>query len=268
MAIPSSKLLRTIIDSVPLHLHIARADTGNISWASARTLAYRGQTFEEYCRHPFDKFHADDKPVYKKAWKAARKTGESLSLQVRIQRFDGVYRFFIVRAVPLRDAKGTIVHWFGTSLDIHEQRLAEYESMRQSEKLAGERKYRLLAESSPLIVFAARPTEGIVYTNNQWSDYSGQATEDAAKFGFLDHLHPDDRLSCVMPPLHETTDTRFSTEVRLRNSAGEYRWHLVRTVCVDKMDDNNGSTDAEVTWLGTCTDINDHKVAEGEITGG
>ncbi|KAF2445505.1 hypothetical protein P171DRAFT_266427 [Karstenula rhodostoma CBS 690.94] len=50
----------------------------------------------------------------------------------------------------------------------------------------------------------------------------------------------------------------YSTEVRLRNKAGEYRWHLVRILLEKELADDS----EEETWYGTATDINDHKLLE------
>lgn len=53
----------------------------------------------------------------------------------------------------------------------------------------------------------------------------------------------------------------YTTEVRLRSRAGEYRWHLVRCVEVDGIKFGNG----EGSWFGACTDINDHKLLESKL---
>ncbi|KAK7208204.1 hypothetical protein BZA70DRAFT_273140 [Myxozyma melibiosi] len=284
MAPPPPRLLRTIIDSIPVHLYISEPQTGTVTWVSARTLAYCGLSPDEFCRQPPEqRFHPDDRETFLRAWKSALKNGDPLSLQLRMRRFDGAYRFFVVREVPLRDSKGSIVHWFGTSMDIHEQRIAELESIKQSEKLASERKYRTLAESSPLIVFAATLSDGIIYTNNQWSGYSGQSIESSQRFGFLEFVHPEDRPKCVLPVAGESHT--FSCEVRLRDSGGDYKWHLVR--CVSSEDQANTSStpgtglgpdianhilpntsispSGDPVWFGTCTDINDHKLVEEKL---
>ncbi|KAK9477341.1 hypothetical protein V1514DRAFT_334156 [Lipomyces japonicus] len=294
---PSPHLLRTIIDSIPVHIYIASPKVGKISWVSARTLAYSGITPEQYCSEPVaQRFHPDDQEKFTKAWRNCLKNGEPLSLNLRIRRFDGIYRFFIVRAVPLRNSKGAIVHWFGTHVDNHEQRTAEYESIRQREKLASERKYKKLAESSPLIVFTATESAGITYVNTQWLKYSNRKLEDTLAFGFLESVYPEDRIKCTLP--NSRKENRFSCEVRLKNAAGDYRWHLVRCVCADLEDDSastveSESTDADnvgtaidsepglvaaaaaaggggeevngTTWFGSCTDINDHKMVEEKL---
>lgn len=290
MSTPPPRLLRTIIDSIPVHLHIADPTTGAITWVSARTLAYCGLSPDEYCRQPAQqRFHPDDQQIFMRAWKTALKNGDPLSLQLRMRRFDGVYRFFVVRAVPLRDSKGSIVHWFGTNMDIHEQRIAELESIKQSEKLASERKYRTLAESSPLIVFAATRSDGIIYANNQWSYYSGQSIANCQRFGFLEFVYPEDRQKCILPMTEETQT--FSCELRLRDANGNYKWHIVRCVSSGEQNSTDSSPDTpgihaelmyrnlpgfpidatpicpsgDPVWFGTCTDINDHKLIEEKL---
>ena len=54
----------------------------------------------------------------------------------------------------------------------------------------------------------------------------------------------------------------YSTEVRLRNRSGDYRWHLVRVLLADSLIQ---SENGEEIWYGSCSDINDHKALEGEL---
>ncbi len=69
-----------------------------------------------------DQIHPDDKARLSKAWYEAVATGQNYENEYRIRRHDGVYRWFFTRAVPLRDAAGNIVKWFGTNTDIQAQR--------------------------------------------------------------------------------------------------------------------------------------------------
>ncbi|MCJ8164821.1 PAS domain S-box protein [Pontibacter sp. E15-1] len=68
--------------------------------------------------HPDDVAHVD------KAWAHAVATGQNYETVFRIRQLDGVHRWHLVRALPLRDRQGKVMKWFGTSTDIHEQRLA------------------------------------------------------------------------------------------------------------------------------------------------
>ncbi|KAL7268148.1 hypothetical protein RUND412_009241 [Rhizina undulata] len=293
---PKNKLLRTIIDSIPVHVFTATPHSGETTWVNARMLAYRGLTPEEFMKGPYDAFHPEDRDEYIKRWSVAVRKGDPFSHQVRVRRFDGEYRWFMIRAVPLRDSRGIIVHWFGTNMDINDQRLAELDAARQAEMAESESKYRSLANSSPQIVFAATANDGITFANTQWLEYSGQTLEQAIRLGFMENVHPADRYKCALPGLvgspkvaSPSTDSSpdpsksrtpnyrrtegerrqafkkisdedkptFSTELRLKDKHGNYRWHLVRCVSVET---NFGN--GEGLWFGTCTDINDHKLLE------
>jgi light-regulated signal transduction histidine kinase (bacteriophytochrome) len=53
------------------------------------------------------------------------RTGDNFEVEQRLRRFDGQYRWFLVRASCVRDEDGKIVRWFGASTDVHEQKESE-----------------------------------------------------------------------------------------------------------------------------------------------
>ena len=64
-------------------------------------------------------------PELNARWRHAIATGEPLEISAPTRRADGVYRQFLVRAAPLRDSDGHIIHWFGTCTDFHAHSEAE-----------------------------------------------------------------------------------------------------------------------------------------------
>lgn len=245
MSTPSSRLLKVVVDSIPVHVFTAEPDTGTISWANARTLAYRGVSAGDYIADPHASIHPNDREEFIKRWnRMLKQETEGISHSIRIRRFDGLYRWFIARVVPLRDSRGSVVHWFGTSMDIHDSREAEINTARQEEIKASEIKYRSLAEASPQIVFAATPSLGISYANSQWMTYSGVTYEETANLGFLSFVHPEDRDRCALP-VHGG-EPQFSVEIRLKAANETYRWHLVKCIRIEERGD--GKDDV---WLGT-----------------
>ena len=196
---PSERLLRTIIDAVPVQIFTVAPQNGNITWVNSKFLTYRGHSVQDFMKDPWQSIHPDQREDYLKAWSRSLKNGEQFSYRVRLRRFDGAYRWFYVRAAPLRDRRGVTVHWFGTNMDIHEQHVAELSATRQREIAASESKYRALANSSPQIVFAATDTKGVIFANTQWMTYSGQQFDDALGLRFTDHVHPDDLAKCKLP---------------------------------------------------------------------
>ena len=69
--------------------------------------------------------HPDDLGTLMDTWLRLLASGESGEEAARLRRFDGVYRWFLFRAVPVHDAQGKIVRWYGTTTDIEELKRAE-----------------------------------------------------------------------------------------------------------------------------------------------
>ncbi|KAF7888683.1 uncharacterized protein EAF02_003224 [Botrytis sinoallii] len=196
---PSDRLKGLMLDSLPAHVFVALPQTGEIVWVNSRYLTYRGQTVSELYQDPWSSIHPEEREEYLKAWSHAVKTGEQFSMQVRIKRFDGNYRWFYTRAVGSRDIRGVIVQWYGSHMDIHDQHIAEVKAARQEEIEASEAKHRQLANLIPQIIFAATEDEGVTFANEQWLSYTGQDFNDALGLGFMDYVHPEDLAKCQIP---------------------------------------------------------------------
>lgn len=197
--LPSTNLLRTIVDMLPAQMFIAEPYSGAIAWVNSRFLTYRNEPEEASLKRPWHIIHRDDRAEFLGLWNQALRTGEQLSQQVRLRRFDHQYRWFHIAIVPIKDSQAIVRHWLGTAMDIHDQHVAEVDAARQKEKAASEAKYRSLANSSPQIIFAATVSDGITFANSQWLSYSGQRLEQAQRLGFLDCVHPADVLNCRLP---------------------------------------------------------------------
>jgi len=210
---PSERLLRTIIDSVPVQIFTAKPDTGQLSWVNSKFLIYRGQEPRQVLLDPWQSIHPDDRSDFMASWHRSLRTAQQLQQKVRLARFDGSFRWFYVRAAPLKDKRQRIVHWIGTMMDFHEQHLAESNAARQQETAASEAKYRALANSSPQIVFAVNKNKGVTFCNSQWLHYSGQTESQALGVGFMDHVHPDDLVKCRLPSFDDEDATAPPTNV-------------------------------------------------------
>jgi signal transduction histidine kinase len=199
MSSPSEKLLRIVMDALPCQIFISSPGTGILTWANSKFIIYRGKEISEVLKDPWRAIHPEDKPGYMEEWHRSLMTEQQFSRQVRLRRFDREYRWFYVRATPLKNKRQRTVHWTGTCMDIHEQHVAEVNSARQQETAASEAKYRALANSSPQIVFAVVRSRGVTFCNTQWLGYSGQTEEEACGWGFTSHVHPADLEKCRIP---------------------------------------------------------------------
>jgi PAS domain S-box-containing protein len=125
--------LRLIIDTIPGFVWSGLPD-GTFDLVNRGWLDYIGCTWEELSARGglLSAVHPDDREVSFATWKTARESGRHNEHELRMRRADGEYRWFLSRALPLRDEQGTIVRWYGTVIDINERRAAE-DALRRSE---------------------------------------------------------------------------------------------------------------------------------------
>ncbi|RAL06669.1 putative sensor histidine kinase/response regulator [Aspergillus homomorphus CBS 101889] len=313
----SDTVAQLMLNSVPLHLFLAKPQSGEVIWTNSKFDAYRrSQPQEQKVRDLWQNIHSSEREHLSQEWANALRTGSQFTERVRVKRFndESAYRWFIFRANPLLSSTGEVLYWIGSFLDIHEQHIAELKAAQEREKFATDAKYRAFSNSIPQIVFEATEYRGLIFVNEQWHLYTGQKLEEALNFGFAKHVHTDDLEKCgllslylaepqkvesaagagenaaeavrkavsqdnqfgqgVTPALEELVRRGvasvqrdengrvfYSTEIRLRSRGGDFRWHLVRLVCVETSSFGSG----EASWYGTCTDINDRKNLEREL---
>ena len=109
---------------------------GNVTWYNKRWLEYTGLSFEEMKGWGWSKVqHPDHLERVVEHVRQSGKTGEPWEDTFPLLGRDGQYRWFLSRAVPICDAHGIIVQWFGTNTDVTQQVLAEAEVGRQTDEL-------------------------------------------------------------------------------------------------------------------------------------
>jgi PAS domain S-box-containing protein len=107
---------------------------GNVSGPLPGWQEYTGQSDEEVLGAGWVKaLHPDDVAPTMKAWQDSVATGSPYEVAYRIRRWDGEYRQFLARGVPVVDPAGNFREWVGTCTDIHDKHLAE-EAARQSDE--------------------------------------------------------------------------------------------------------------------------------------
>lgn len=118
----SAARFRQLADAMPQIVWTARPD-GALDYTNHRWYEFIDRTEAEVS--PADwhlRVHPDDVADASKAWAASVATGQPYATEFRVRRADEVYRWFLVRALPIRDANDAIVQWYGTCTDIHDQR--------------------------------------------------------------------------------------------------------------------------------------------------
>src|SRR5882724_4776569 len=117
--------LRLTIDTIPVLAWCSRPDGSN-EFLNQRWLDYTGLTIEEARGWGWKvAIHPDDLLQLLDVWQGPLASGKSGELEARLRRADVVYRWFLFRVEPLRDAQGTIVKWYGANTDIDDRKRAE-----------------------------------------------------------------------------------------------------------------------------------------------
>ncbi len=247
---------REILESLPHLAWTAYAD-GAVNYYNQNWYDYTGTSFAELKEWGWLRvIHPDDAEETERLWLQAVMAGESFMAENRwLSAETGTYRWFLARAVPLRDENGQVSMWVGTHTDIEDHKQIQLALQESKEK------FKFLAESIPQMVWTTDSRGYHDYFNQRWIDYTGLSLEQSLGLAWRDMLHPDDR---------ERTSERwqqslqagdfYEIEYRFRNALdGNYRWFLAQAM---PMRNEEGSI---VKWFGTCTDIEDHKRAEEEL---
>jgi PAS domain S-box-containing protein len=121
----SEQEFRSLAEAMPQIVWATRPDGWNI-YFNQQWVDYTGMTMEESHGHGWNRpFHPDDKQRAWGAWQRATQHDERYSLECRLRRADGVYRWWLIRGEPMRGANGEILKWFGTCTDIEEIKQAQ-----------------------------------------------------------------------------------------------------------------------------------------------
>jgi PAS domain S-box-containing protein len=142
----SEDRFRTMADNISQFAWTADP-TGWIFWYNQRWYEYTGTTFEDMKGWGWKKVHHPDhldRVVTK--WRLAHTTGEPWEDTFPLRGLDGTYRWFLSRALPIRDAEGRITRWFGTNTDITELREAQNSLLGSEDRL--KKQSSALAESN------------------------------------------------------------------------------------------------------------------------
>jgi PAS domain S-box-containing protein len=135
----SEERYRLLAEAIPHPVWRCDAEGGLIEF-NRRWHEYTGQTPEEARGAGWMKaLHPDDMARTAQRVRDDVAEGELYQTEYRLRRAsDGSYRWHLARAIPRRDANGTILGWFGSTSDIHDQKLAQEELERRVQERTAE----------------------------------------------------------------------------------------------------------------------------------
>jgi PAS domain S-box-containing protein len=163
---------QAMADAMPQIVWSATSE-GQIDFYNRRWDEYTGFTYEETRGNGWvNALHPADVEPTSRLWMEAVHRGEPLNVEYRIRRLeDGVYRWFLARAVPVKDDHGVVAKWFGSSTDIDDQKrvaeLLEAQVAERTQRLVeSERKFRALFENTYEMIALTEPDGRVLELNS------------------------------------------------------------------------------------------------------
>jgi PAS domain S-box-containing protein len=179
---------RLILASIPGLVSILTA-AGAVDFVNEPLVEYCGRTLEELKQWgTSDTVHPEDLPRVARMFTQAIASGEPYDFEARLRRFDGAYRWFQVRGLPLRDAGGAILRWYALHTDIDERKRTE-DALRHSEA-----SLRAIVETTPECVHVIAGDGTLLSVNAAGAAMAGAPSVDLMLGrNFYDLVTPEDR---------------------------------------------------------------------------
>src|ERR1700682_1325309 len=175
--------LQTVIDTVPSFLWTSFSD-GSKEYLNKRWYEYTGLTLEQGEGWGWKVVvHPDDLDQLVREWLALLDAPKPGELETRIRRYDGEYRWFLIRVVPQFDAEGNVVRWFGSNTDIEDRKRTEKKLLEE------ERELRRITDAIPQTIVVLDPKGDPLYANQAMLDYTGLTMQDVLTSDFIASIH-------------------------------------------------------------------------------
>jgi PAS domain S-box-containing protein len=250
----SEKRFRLLADSIPIHVFIMEPDDDVcINYWNKSWLDYTGQTIEEALGKTWNRIiHPNDIQTVIDTYQSAFEKRQSFMLPgIRVKRYDGMYRWHSVTANPRYLPSGDFIGYIGIGVDIHESKLTE-DALKVSES-----HFRKMTDLMPAKISNANADGDVTYFNKHWLDFSGMDFKELKEFGYHQIMHPDE-IAEFQQRFQKAAETGedMEMEMRFKNAAGNYKWHLN---IASPVKDEHGKIKM---WVGVTTEIQKMKDEE------
>jgi PAS domain S-box-containing protein len=241
--------LRLLVETIPTLVWRAGPE-GNIDYVNKRVLEYLGKPLGEIIGWGWmESVHPDDVAFKVNTWLKNLESETPHDVACRFRGADGQFRWFEVRAEPLRASDGRVLSWYGVLIDIDDRR-----------------KLQATLNVIPAHAWYAAPSGALTFVNKPTADYLGLSKDHPLRFGIdigaqwdahIPFLHPEDQEGARKAwPVNIRTGEASEYSFRVRNAEGGYRWFLSR---VEPLRASDGTL---LQWVGVNIDIDEAKKAE------
>jgi PAS domain S-box-containing protein len=221
---------RVLAQAMPNHVWAASPD-GLLNWFNQRVYDYSGAAQGALDGAAWTRMvHPDDLEFAGARWNASLVSGAVYETEFRLRRADGVYRWHIARAVPIRGDAGAITSWVGTNTDIEDQKTALAELRDLNADLERRVIERTQARGrtwqlSPDLMGALNSQGYFETSNPAWQSMLGWSEAEVASMSIFALLHPDDvERTKIGFQLTQEGQPAIQFPNRYRCKDGSYRW--------------------------------------------
>jgi PAS domain S-box-containing protein len=245
---------RTTANAAPVLIWMSGPDK-RCTWFNQRWLDFVGRAIEQELGDGWcDNLHPADFDRVLDTYHAAFDARRTYEMEYRLQRDDGAWRWLLERGTPNIGPGGEFEGYIGTCIDITEHR-ETVEALRESRS-----RFKTLTESLPQMIWTCTRDGYTDYLSRQWLDYTGRSEAQQLGKGWLEQVHPDDRVKVEMQwSMVVGTGDVFDMSYRIRRVDGVYRWFKTRAV---PLRDPAGRI---LKWFGSNTDIEDFVNASNKV---
>jgi PAS domain S-box-containing protein len=244
----SESRFRMMADTAPVLVWMAGPDAQR-NFFNKPWLDFRGRTLEQETGAGWTQgVHPDDLERTLNTYHAAVRAQSPFTMEYRLRRADGEYRWVLSSGVPRRAADGTLEGYIGSCVDITPHKQMEA-ALRRSED-----DFHALANSIPQLVWMADPSGSLVWFNHGWFDYTGTTLEQMRGSGWQAVHHPDhrERIAQRFAQAWKSGEPWEDT-FQLRSKNGTYHKFRARTTPLKDADDH------VIKWFGTNSDIEESR---------
>ena len=251
----SEAQFRILADSIPQLAWMADRE-GAIYWYNRRWFQFTGvQPGETEGWNWRSVHHPDHVDRVAEHFRRCIESGEPWEDTFPLRGRNGRYRWFLSRALPMRDRRGSVVRWLGTNTDVTEQREAE------ARMVEAERRLQLALRSARIGTWSWNLHDDRIDADARLREIFGFGPDETILgLQILDRVHPDDR-----PAIEGIIATarrehgEYDVEFRLLLPSGEIRWAVARGVVTAD------AIERTLTLIGVTWDTTDRKRAEADL---
>ena len=219
----SDEDFRQLAEALPQIIWVTDVE-GKLSYVNQKWHDFSGLNLEETQDSNLivKLYHPEDRELVANTWKEAFALAAPFEIEARMRDRQGIYHWFLIRAIHSLDTDGKLCNWFGTSTNITKHKEAE-ERLRKSEE-----RFRIAENASKSFVYEWDVVSGLEQRSEGFTKSLGylQGEHPTGGADWEELIHPDDlkNVRAVTNDALSSAAGVANVEYRLRHKNGSYIW--------------------------------------------